>query len=100
MTKKLDVIIRPEAEIEIISAYDWYNSHVKNLGNSFIDYLDEKLDQISLNPELYPIEYRDLRKALLKKFPFCVYYRINLNKIIVFAVFHVKRNPTDWKKRT
>lgn len=43
--------------------------------------------------------YRELRRALTRRFPYGVFYIVEETKIIVFAVFHAKRDPALWKER-
>ncbi|MBP9581322.1 MAG: hypothetical protein KBE38_04110 [Ignavibacterium sp.] len=51
------------------------------------------------NPEAFPKVFKEIRRILLKKFPFGLFYLIDKDRIIVFAVFHASRNPNQWKER-
>jgi hypothetical protein len=46
---------RPEVRDELDDAYSWYESQQLELGNDFIDCIDETLNRICLSPESYPI---------------------------------------------
>jgi plasmid stabilization system protein ParE len=50
-------------------------------------------------PESYVIVYRDIRRAVIKRFPYAVYYRIVSSRVIVIAIFHSRRNPKSWQMR-
>ncbi len=43
--------------------------------------------------------YHDVRKAVARRFPYCIYFRERDQRIIVLAVFHSARNPAIWKQR-
>lgn len=99
MNEQNSLIIRPGAEIDIIQAHDWYNLQLSGLGKKFVEEIDKAFERILSNPELYPKSYKNLRKAVVRKFPFCVFYSVVKNNVLVFAVFHAKRNPKSWQVR-
>jgi toxin ParE1/3/4 len=41
----------------------------------------------------------DIREALLTKFPFCLYYVIESDRIEIISVFHTSRDPQVWQGR-
>ncbi|MEZ4753212.1 MAG: type II toxin-antitoxin system RelE/ParE family toxin [Bdellovibrionota bacterium] len=96
---KFTIKLRKEAESEIRDAFEWYESHLVGLGHEFLLSIDESLAILKSEPEIYPLVHSEIRRALLKKFPFGVFYTINAENIIVLAVFHAKRNPDAWKTR-
>jgi plasmid stabilization system protein ParE len=93
------IIIRPEAESDISEAYSWYNDRLLGLGAEFIICIDDIINSIMINPESYPTVYKNIRRALIRRFPFAVYFIYEETNIIVLAVFHFKRNPESWQKR-
>lgn len=83
----------------ISDAYDWYESRKSGLGDEFIDCVDELLNRVCMIPESYAIVYRDVRRAVIKRFPYAVYYRIISSRIVVTAIFHSRRDPKSWRLR-
>ena len=61
--------------------------------------IDDALSRIVSNPNLYPIVYRTLRRAVVRRFPFAVFYEETVDEIQVIAVFHSRRDPERWKAR-
>lgn len=57
-------------------------------------------DTIADNPQIYPVIHRDSRGAVINKFPFGLYIRVENNLIIIVAVMHASREPSNWKKRS
>ena len=99
MSKK-PVLIRAEAEADIKDAYQWYESQRKGLGESYLLCIEEALSRISRTPQTYAVIYKNIRRALIHRFPFGVFYIEGEQNIIVLAVLHARRNPQSWKERT
>src|SRR3954468_21202499 len=95
----LKVVLRRQARAEFDEAFDWYESQKPGLGAEFAEHVQAVFDRISAMPELHAVVYRDIRKALVRKFPYSVFYRIKPGRVIVLAVFHGKRDPNIWKTR-
>lgn len=94
-----EIIVRPEAEKDIFDAFSWYNDRLPGLGHEFVNSIDSTIQILLNNPESCPIIYRNIRRSLIKHFPYAVYFIIDKSSIIVLAVFHFKRNPKSWQKR-
>ena len=94
-----NLIVRPEAEAEIKEAFVWYEQQVIGLGSQFLLVVDAAINSIQQNPLQYPIIYKDIRRALTRRFPYQVFFVINDKKIVIIAVFHGMRNPVIWKNR-
>ncbi len=94
------VIICPEAESDIQDAYQWYESQRKGLGESFLLCIEEALSRASRNPALHSIIYKEIRRVLIHRFPFGVFFVESEKSISVLAVLHARRNPKTWKGRT
>jgi plasmid stabilization system protein ParE len=94
------IIIRPEAESDISDAYSWYDDRILGLGSEFIDCIDDAINSILLNPESYAIVFKNIRRILVRRFPYAVYYIYEESVIVVLAVFHFKRNPKSWLLRS
>jgi toxin ParE1/3/4 len=94
-----NIIIRPEAENDINSAFDWYEEQRSGLGDEFALELMESMDRIIDTPQLYSDLYCGIRRALLRKFPFGIYYLLNEGNITVLSVLHLAMDPVKWKKR-
>lgn len=95
----LPVILRPEAEDDVISAHDWYEQRKDGLGQAFLARLSTVLDRIGASPALHAIVWEDVRSSRLRQFPFIVYYRVLADQIEVLAVLHGSRDPAVWRSR-
>ena len=92
--------IRKEAEADIAEAYQYYESCREGLGADFISRIDEAISRVQNNPKQFRTVLDKVRRALVRKFLYGIYYTINENGIIVLAVVHARRNPKHWQSRS
>jgi len=97
MTYKIK--ISQEAEFDLDEAYEWYKAQVNELGSEFIRVVDRNLALVQQNPLAYPTVFRNVRRKLLPRFPYGLFYIVENDIIFVLACFHVKRNPQQWQRR-
>jgi len=93
------IVFRQQARCELDNAGDWYEQERAGLGLEFFAEIDRLLHRITINPDQFQILYRNTRKAVARRFPYCVYFRERNQHIVVVAVFHSARNPEVWKRR-
>ena len=93
------VLIRPAAAADIEDAFLWYEGQRSGLGLEFRAELKATLDRLAANPSLYQVVHRATRRALLRRFPYGVFYRVYPEAIVVVAVMHGRRAPTRWRTR-
>jgi plasmid stabilization system protein ParE len=89
------LVFRSDVLKELDKAYRWYESQELGLGDDFLEQVDEALDRICQMPESYPVVYRDVQRAVIRRFPYIIYYRIVSSRVIVTAIFHGRRNPKE-----
>ena len=95
----LEVRLRPEAELDLADAALWYEEQRPGLGHQFLDEALSVLSTISESPLMYPMVHRNTRRALARRFPFGVYFRVEATTVVVVAIMHGSRNPHRWKSR-
>ncbi len=95
----LPVLIEPEAEADVASAFDWYETKRSGLGSEFLAELAFILESIERNAEQYPIATGRTRRALIRRFPFGVFFVIEPDSIAVTACMHCRRDPRRWQIR-
>jgi toxin ParE1/3/4 len=97
MTRRL--ILRPEADAELTDAMEYYEERRRGLGDEFFFAVDDALTAIRHRAESFPAVHGDVRRALLRRFPYGVYYFVEGDAVVVIAIFHGKRNPKRWQDR-
>ncbi len=93
------VVILREALDDLVEARIWYEDRSLGLGDRFLDRVDDCIDRIRKNPELYERVYKDYRRAVVHRFPYVVFYESSVNTITVYSVFHSAQDPKKWRKR-
>lgn len=97
MTAK--IVVRPLAKADLADAYSWYEGEQVGLGKSFLDQIGLALNRIAARPEGYPVVEQDVRRALVRRFPFSIYFRVQGDIVRVIAVIHQRRHPNTWRRR-
>lgn len=93
------VIIRPEAEVDITDAAIWYQGQSPGLGEAFLAETDAAIQRIAENPFRFPCLRRrpEVRRVLMDRFPFRVFFIRRKDASIVFRVLHSSRHDREWK---
>ena len=92
--------IRKEAEADIAEAYQYYEKCREDLGNDFVSCIEESLARITNNPRQYKTIYKDVHRALVRKFPYGIYYVFRNETVSVIGVLHARKNPRHWQARS
>ena len=92
-------VLKPEAAEELLAAYEEYERHRDGLGGEFLGCVDAAIESACRDPEAYPIVHREVRRVLVRRFPYGVFYRLREQTTVVLAVFHARREPGEWKRR-
>jgi plasmid stabilization system protein ParE len=94
------IIVHPEAEVEVQQAFDWYEEQSEGLGLEFLRAIEACLAGVTRNPFAYTVvKVPNVRRAILRRFPYTLFYLVDDEAIVVVAVFNVKRRPIDWMRR-
>ena len=93
------ITFKPEVYDDIKTAYDWYESQRVGLGEDFLLTLEESYVKITRTPKLYQDIYKLVRRKLVRRFPYGIFFVIRENTIIVLAILHTKREPQKWQER-
>lgn len=95
------MIIRftPEADTELAEAREWYAHQREDLDLEFMQSIDDALSRIVASPHQHPNVYRSLRRCVVRRFPFAIFYKAASDEVEVIAVFHSRRDPERWRSR-
>ena len=96
----LRVVFRRAAQIEFEDSAAWYNEQRAGLGEEFLHEIDEAISRATEAPLRYPVVFDDIRRTVARRFPFAIYFRVRGNTLVVLAVFHGRRDPAIWRRRT
>jgi len=94
------VIFTPFARQELIDARDWYENKSPGLGRVFLAAVDVAVERIAANPAQFPIVHKNIRRALLRRFPYALMFVTEADgSVTIIACFHGSRDPARWQRR-
>ncbi|MBK1814701.1 type II toxin-antitoxin system RelE/ParE family toxin [Luteolibacter yonseiensis] len=91
MLKAIELTVGADSDSD--AAYEWYERQEQGAGRYFDRQLLHLLENIRMRPFSFPTSHAVFRKALMRKFPYAVYFQIFDEKIVVIAIIHGARNP-------
>jgi plasmid stabilization system protein ParE len=94
------VIFTQAARAELIDTQDWYEREAAGLGRYFREAMDALTERLSTNPQQFPIVFKNVRRDLLRRFPYALFFAVADDALVVIACFHASRDPLQWQKRT
>ena len=94
------LLYHPLAESEIIEAASFYESRSPGLGEGFLGQLADAAIRVQYHPHRWPVVESDIRRIMLKRFPFGIYFRVVGDTIRVLTVKHHRRHPGYGTDRT
>jgi plasmid stabilization system protein ParE len=92
-------VFRPQAEKELLEVRQWYEARAEGLGAEFGAAVDEMIARVLRHPLGYPRVHGEIRRAVLQRFPYAIYFRLLDDEIVVLAV-HGRQHPARWQTRS
>ena len=95
----MKVLLGDAAKVELVNAIEWYELQNEGLGRRFAQAIDITVKRLVLYPEISPTLVKDVRRAMVKGFPYGIIYSIKDEYIEIVSVAHSHRKPMYWEKR-
>ena len=92
----LPVVYRRQVGRDLAGSYAWYNGQRDGLGEEFLAAVDTAFDTLERFPEIFARVHGEVRRAVVSRFPYAVFYRIETRRVVVLAVLHTARDPNVW----
>jgi plasmid stabilization system protein ParE len=89
----------PEAAAEFEEAVRFYKERGRNLGKRLAREVKTTIRKIVATPDRWRVLEEDVRRCLVRVFPYSVLYTIEADYILIIAVAHGKRQPGYWRHR-
>lgn len=98
---RYQVVLTPVAQDDFMQSLEWYSEQQVGLEERFHAAVADTIELLAKNPRLFAERRKSVRMAVLQKFPFLIFYKIEEShqRIIVLAILHQSRNPKIWLKR-
>jgi plasmid stabilization system protein ParE len=94
-----ELVMAPEAEQDLAEAYAWYEDRRTGLGEEFLSCVDACIEAVCRTPESHVAIHENYRRALVRRFPYAVFYEYANETLTVYCVFHTSRDPDKWRER-
>lgn len=95
----MKVRFNPEALDEYEDSALYYLKINTRLAERFVEEVEATVRRMRRHPLAYAAVEEDIRRCLVKKFPFGIYYTIEADYLLIVAVMHLSRMPGYWKER-
>lgn len=93
------LIVRPEAEVDILQAFTWYEEQRPGLGRAFLEEVSRSLNAIEQRPLSFALIDDIARRAVTRRFPYALFFVVGDEVASVVAAFHMARNPEELSLR-
>jgi plasmid stabilization system protein ParE len=93
------LVAEPRADLDVAGTFEWYEKEQLGLGRDFLDALRDTYDRVVAAPFAYQDLRLGIRRALVRRFPYAVYFAVEGDAIVMLAVLHVGRDPAEWQRR-
>lgn len=97
MHRKL--VFTDDAAGDIAEAYRWYESQRIGLGEDLLLRVEACADRVRRMPTMHEVVHSEFRRALVRKFPYSLFYDFDGESVVVHAVLHNARDPGVWRQR-
>jgi plasmid stabilization system protein ParE len=94
----LAVVFRRRVQSDLTAAFDWYQLQRSGLGGEFLSAAQLTFRSVGLYPESFACVHGVVRRALVARFPFAIFYLVEPTRVVVLRVLHTARDPKLWPR--
>ena len=87
------------ASRDLVEGYRFYEKQQAGLGEYFLDSLYADIDSLQLYAGVHAVFFGQYHRALSRRFPFAIYYKLNDYEILIYAVLDCRRSPAWIRER-
>ncbi len=94
----MTIKILTSASQDLIAGYRFYEKQAEGLGTYFLDTLYSDIDSLAIYGGIHPLYFNKYNRALSKRLPFAIYYRLENNTGLAYSILDCRRSPTWIRK--
>ena len=94
-----DLVVAPEAEQDVAEAYAWYEDRRVGLGEELLGCIDACVAGVCRSPGSWAVVQENYCRALVRRFPYAVFYEHQGDTVTIYGVLHTSRDPQKWRDR-
>jgi len=95
----MKIKILPAANDDLLNGYEFYEQQEQGIGHYFLDSLFADIDSLLIYHGVHPVFFGKYHRMLCQRFPFAIYYRIENDTIVVYAILDCRKIPAWIKGR-
>jgi hypothetical protein len=88
-----------DAKEELSAAEIRYDEACEGLGFEFYEAIERAISEIARYPLRWPKDRISVRRFLVDRFPYRIFYLVRKSEIVVVAIMHTSRRPGYWQRR-
>jgi toxin ParE1/3/4 len=90
---RLEPRVTADAQADILAAARFYEAERQGLGFEFVDEIEHASTLIRANPLLFTLVDDPIRRVLMRRFPYGVFYEPGEQLDTILAVVDLRRDP-------
>ena len=94
----LPLVFRRRFQVDLAAGFDWYEEQRSGLGENFLSAVQSTLKSVELHPEIFVSVHGEVRRAIVSRFPFAIFYLVEPKRIVVLRLLHTARDPNLWPR--
>ena len=96
---KYTLLVSEMAYEDAIVIFDWYEEKLNGLGDKFINELEIAKTDLLNNPLAFAKWNKSIRRMVMRKFPYKLFYKVYDDEIVIIAIIHARRSNRYLKRR-
>ena len=96
----MKVRLTSAARADVSEAHNWYLQRSPRAARAFLDAVEVALTAIGESPAANLLVHRNLRRLLVRGFPYGVFYYVQPDQVVVIGCMHGARHPRTWQRRS
>lgn len=94
----LAVVLRRRFRVDLVAGFDWYEEQRPGFGEEYLSAVQSALKGVELHPEMFVSVHGEVRRAMVPRFPFAIFYLIEPSQVVVLRLLHTARDPRLWPR--
>lgn len=94
----LAVVYRRKVGRDLAAGFGYYEDQTEGFGDEFLAAVEAVFNAIERYPEMFVQVHGDVRRAVVSRFPYSVFYRVEVKRVVVLTVLHTARDPGLWPR--
>ena len=92
----LPVVYRRKVGRDLAGGFGYYEGQSEGLGEKFLAAVDSAFNALERYPEMFSRVHGEVRRAVVSKFPYAVFFCVEPKRVVVLTVLHTARDPKLW----